>query len=282
MPRCAWGMKGGTLPRQRDPLWGSRWRGRVLGDFLGWSDAVEGTGGLGAGTRRGLWPEVVGGRRPGSGRRGRRRRRTAREARRKRDQGGRQRRDVQGGGWGKGGGTWGFSVRLGQRHGQLYTTRLQRSSGRSVWRRCVGGWLLLTWRRCWWVAATLTPLFLDGDHCVTEAWLRGRPLTLPSPPGEGLRAEAHSRSTGVLQRYPQGAGRRGDGGGGGLLEPRMCSGGQTQVFTFSGNVFSFWGDVFTFWGDVFSLAANVFSEEVERGERREVSRGRAEGGGEMK
>ena len=42
---------------------------------------------------------------------------------------------------------------------------------------------------------------------------------------------------------------------------RMCSGGEAQVFTFSGNVFSFSGEVFTFWGDVFSLVANVFSEE---------------------
>ena len=29
---------------------------------------------------------------------------------------------------------------VGRRHGQLYTIRLHKSSGRSAWRRCVGGW----------------------------------------------------------------------------------------------------------------------------------------------
>jgi diadenosine tetraphosphate (Ap4A) HIT family hydrolase len=35
-----------------------------------------------------------------------------------------------------------------------------------------------------------------------QAWLLGRPLTLPSPPGEGLRADASGRSEGALQRSP--------------------------------------------------------------------------------
>ena len=101
-------MKGGTLPRQRDPQRGSRWRGRVLGDFLGWRDAIEATRGAGDVARRALGPGAAGGRRPGSGRMGARRRRTAREARRRRDQGGRQRRGARGGGWGKRAGTRGF------------------------------------------------------------------------------------------------------------------------------------------------------------------------------
>ena len=51
------------------------------------------------------------------------------------------------------------------------------------------------------------------------------------------------------------------------MEPWKCSGGQANVFTFSGDVFTFRANAFSFWGDVFSLAANVFSEEVARGER---------------
>ena len=43
----------------------------------------------------------------------------------------------------------------------------------------------------------------------------------------------------------------------------MCSGGEAQVFTFSGNVFSFWGDVFSLAAHVFSFQGHVFSEEVE-------------------
>ena len=80
VPGREWGMKGGTLPRQRDPQRGSRWRGRVLGDFWGGATRLRGCGAweLGRGGRwdrgwRGAGGPVQGGGAGGAGeRRGRR------------------------------------------------------------------------------------------------------------------------------------------------------------------------------------------------------------------
>ena len=124
----AWGMKGGPLPGQRDPSEGSRWRGSCLG-----GDAIEGTGCAGAGPRRALCPGVAGARRPGSGRMGPRRRRTAT---RRGENLTRDGPETGRPGW-RDGGKRGHAGGLRGWVATRAYTRLQ--SGRTVWRRCVGG-----------------------------------------------------------------------------------------------------------------------------------------------
>ena len=101
--------------------------------FLGWSDAVEGRRGAGAGTRLALGPGAAGGRRPGSGRSG--------PEAQENGEGGAEKacpgRTPEAGraGWQAGdeGGHAGASEGLGERDGLLYTSRLQRASGGAVW-----------------------------------------------------------------------------------------------------------------------------------------------------